>query len=128
MEEIRAQAVTKLGELQKVVPKSYSAMELHPRRAMLGRIERQERRRYYEEVQKRKVKLKKDIVDIDKYLASVKARDEFFASLPPVENGIEPMGLPFQAPELLPAPKIVFGPRPMFRPTRFEIHRRRGRL
>lgn len=129
MEQIRAQAVSRLGELQKIKPKTYTALELHPRRQMLGRVERQERRRYHEEVRKKKLKYKKDISDIDKYLQSVEARDEFLANLPPVENEKFPTMpvLPIQAPAILPAPNIVFGQRPMMRETRLKRHQRRGR-
>ena len=127
--EQRVQAVSRLGELQKVKPKVYTAMDLHPKRQMLARVERKERRSFQQAVQKRKVKLKKDISDIDKYLASVDARDEFFANLPPVENGKFPTMpvLPIQAPAILPAPNIVFGKRPMMRETRLKRHQRRGR-
>lgn len=120
--EQRAQAVSRLGELQRVKPKPYTALELHPKRQMLGRVQRQEQKRFEQRVQKRKVKLKKDISDIDKYLASVEAREDFFARLPELPNEKEIL-----APAVLSAPTIVFGPRPMFRPTRLERYKRRGR-
>lgn len=104
----RAQAVTRLDELQKVKPKVYTASELHPRqKQMLARVGRKEEQRFQQRVQKRKLKLKKDISDIDRYLQSVETGDEF--------------------PEVLPAPTIVFGPRPIMRQTRIKRHKRGGR-
>lgn len=130
MEQIRAQAVSRLGELQKVKPKEYTALELHPRqKQMLSRVQRKEEQQFQQRVQKRKVKLKKDILDIDKYLQSVDARNDFLASLPSAENGEFPTTpvLPIQAPAILPAPTIVFGQRPMMRHTRMQRYKQRGR-
>ncbi len=125
--EKRAQAVSRLGELQKVKPKVYTALELHPKRQMLSRVQRKEQQQFQQRVQKRKIKLKKDISDIDKYLQSVEARNDFLASLPP--NGKFPTMpvLPIQAPAILPSPTIVFGPRPMMRETRLKRYKRGGR-
>ncbi len=121
MEKIRTQAVTRLGELQKIKPKVYTALELHPRRAMLERVGRQEQKEFQQRVQKRKLKLKKDISDIDKYLQSVEARDEFFARLPELPNEKE---LPF--PTILPAPTIIFGKKPILKQTRVKRYKHRG--
>ena len=130
MEIIRAEAVTRLGELQEIKPKVYTSLELHPRRQMISRVQRQEQRKFEQAVQTRKVKLKKDISDIDKYLASVEAREEFFACLPPVVNGVLPI-IPATlslAPVILPAPRIVFGSRPMLRQTRMHRYKRGRRF
>ena len=103
---------------------------------MLSRVQRQEQQRFEQRVQKRKVKLKKDISDIDQYLASVKDREDFFASLPSVKNDVllrvpaaissAPTILPV-APAILPAPGIVFGERPMLRQTRMHRYKQRWR-
>ena len=124
IKEQRAQAVTKLKELQEIKPKIYTAMELHPRRQMLARVQRQEQRRYHEEVGKQKLKFKKDISDMDKYLASVKEYDKYMMKLPK-QNGDVPMMLP--VPVILPAPTIVFGKRPMLKETKIKRYKRRGR-
>ncbi len=119
MEIIRAQAVTRLGELQKIKPKVYTAMELHQRRQMISRVQRQEQRRYHQETQKRKLKLKKDIKDIDFYLASTSAqRTEPITSTMTISA----------VPKVIPIPTIVFGPKPILRKTRLERYKKKGRF
>ena len=127
MEEIREIAVTKLGELQKIKPKPYTALELRGRKPMLGRVERQERKAYHQRVQKQKIKLKKDISDIDVYQTSVAARKDYLVNLPK-KNGVILMQLNSTIPTVLPAPTIVFGKKPMLKETRLQRHKRRGRF
>ena len=130
----RAIAVTKLGELQKIKPKHYTAMELHPKRAMFGRVQRKEHMRFQERVKERKLKLKKDISDIDKYLASVSTYDDYLTTLPGNNgNDVTSITLPSKislptAPVILPSPVIVFGKKPMMRETRLRRYKKRGRF
>ena len=104
MEKIRTEAVTRLGELQKIKQRPFTTMELHPQRQMLGRVQRQEQKRHFQEVEKRKVKLKKDISDIDKYLASVAEYDAYIASMPKSKNDKLSKVI---SPIVLPAPTII---------------------
>ncbi len=134
MEEIteqRAIAVTKLGELQKIKSKPYTALGLRGRRPMLGRVQRQEQLRYHQSIKERKAKLKKGIADIDLYLASVATHEEYLARLPKKdENEMGLMGTPSVvpiAPTVLSAPVIVFGKKPMLKETRLKRYERRGR-
>ena len=122
MEEIRARAVTKLGELKEIKPKQYTAMELHRRRPLLSRVRRKEQRRFQQEVQERKVKLKKDITRIDAYLSSVRSQREYFERQP--KNGEIGLNIMQSAPVVLPAPVIVFGKKPMLKKTRLERYKR----
>ena len=126
--EQRAIAVTKLGELQKIKPKHYTMGELHPKRAMLGRVQRKEYVRFQERVKERKLKLKKDISDIDKYLASVSTYDDYLTTLSRNNgNDVTSITLPSKIP-LPTAPVIVFGKKPMMRETRIRRYKKRGRF
>ncbi len=122
MEEIRAKAVTKLGELQKIKRRNYTAMELHQKRPLLERVQRQEQRRHHRRIQERKVKLKKDITRIDAYLSSVRSQREYFERQP--KNGEIGLNIMQSAPVVLPAPVIVFGKKPMLKKTRLERYKR----
>lgn len=137
MEQKRAQAVRKLGELKMIQPTKYSARDLHSNRPMLSRVQRQEHRRYAEKVKAQKLKLKKDIFNIDKYLQSVDKYEkylvkkaEFEANLP-TQDPLEPIKKVsvFTTPEpiRLPTPSIVFGRRPILKKTRLHGYKRRGR-
>ena len=122
MEEIRARAVTKLKELKEIKPKQYTAMELHRRRPLLERVQRQEQRRHHRRIQERKVKLKKDITRIDAYLSSVRSQREYFERQP--KNGEIGLNIMQSAPVVLPAPVIVFGKKPMLKKTRLRRYKR----
>ncbi len=127
MEEIRAQAVTKLGELQKIKPKIYTARELHPRKLMLSRVQRQEQKRYYGEVQRQKVKLTKDISDIDKYLESKSEHDAYMTSRTKGQKGKGKLKK-FVSPIVSEAPTIVFRKKPVLKKTRLKRYQRGGRF
>ena len=132
IKEMRTQAVSKLTELGKIKKPVYSARDLHQKRAMLSRVQRQEQRRYTRQVMARKVKLRKDIIDIDKYLQSVSDYDVYLAGLPKGQtkdkgkNGIKAVSLP-TAPEILPVPTIVFGKKPVLKRTRLYGYKRIGK-
>lgn len=132
IKEMRTQAVSKLTELGKIKKPVYSARDLHQKRAMLSRVQRQEQRRYMRQVMTRKVKLRKDIVDIDKYLQSVSDYDAYLAGLPKGrikdkgKNSIKAVSLP-TAPEILPAPNIVFGKRLVVGGTRLPRYAQRAK-
>ena len=142
IEEQRALAVSKLAELNKIKKPSYSARELHQNRAMLGRVQRQEQRRHMGQVITQKVKLQKDISDIDLYLQSVSDYDSYLASLPVQNNSLPVRGvsvftstvrtvptvptIPI-APTVLPAPSIIFGPKPVLTKTRLPRYQRRSK-
>ena len=123
---LRAQAVVKLGELGKIKKPTYSARDLHGKRQMLARVQRQERRRYTERVVKQKQKLIKDISDIDRYLQSVEDSQSYTTSIPANGNSKIPL-IQSITPVVLPAPVIVFGKKPVLKMTRLSRHQRRGR-
>ncbi len=138
MEEIRKQAVERLGELQKIKPRQYTAMELRPGRQMLGRVQRKEQVGYYQRVQEQKAKLRKDIAKIDAYSESVRAQDKYLAKLPKKpkrgkqgkkgKGYVEVLSKRISiAPVVLPAPTIVFGRKPKLRKTRLQRSKRRRR-
>jgi len=124
IEQKRAQVVSKLGELKQLTFQRPTAQDLHSRRPMLMRVQRQEQRRHKIAVMQQKKKLTKDISDIDKYLKSVKDYEAYLASLQkPVNGGLTPSILPI----VLPAPNIVFGGKPILKRTRLSRYKRRGR-
>jgi len=133
IEETRVQAVNKLAELSKIKSPRYSAKDLHSKRQMLGRVQRQERRRYIGKVTAQKVKLTKDIADIDRYLQSVEDYNVYIASIPPTP--IHRKGFSIQsvslvtpvAPVVLPTPTVVIGKKPVLRRTRLPRDRSRRR-
>jgi hypothetical protein len=117
MEQKRQEAVQKLGELKKIKFIKPTARELHSIRPMLSRVKRQEMKRYESVVKRQKVKLTKDVSDIDKYLQSVSDYEAYMAS-----NGIGP------APVVLPKPNVIVGIKPILKKTRlprYKIHRKR---
>jgi len=120
MEKIKEQAVTRLRDLNEIKPKIYTALELHPQRQMLGRVQRREEVRYLQGIQKQKVKLQEDIAKIDAYLGSVRMQEEYRARRGNGRNG--------SIPKVLPAPNIVFGPKPRMVETRLTRERRRGKF
>ena len=111
--EQRAEAVRRIKELQKIKPKVYTASELHQRRQMMGRVQRQEQKRYHQAVREQKLKLRKDVTDIDFYLKSLPK---------------EPKGQVFAIQSVVPAPQIVFGKKPKLRETRIRRYKRGGRF
>jgi len=136
IEEQRALAVSKLAELNKIKSPTFSVRELHQRRAMLGRVQRQEQRRHMGQVITQKVKLQKDISDIDLYLQSVSDYDSYLASLPVQEpllpvRGVSVFTSTIQTtpivPTVLPAPNIIFGPKPVLTETRLPRYQRRSK-
>ena len=133
IEKMRTQVVSKLTELDKIKSPVYSARDLHQKRAMLSRVQRQEQRRYTKQVMAQKVKLRKDMVDIDKYLQSVSNYDSYLASLPkgPGKDKKDVKGAPSLittvAPEVLSAPKIVFGKKPILKRVRLHGYKRRSK-
>jgi len=128
MEKIREKVVQRIKEINEVKPKIYTALELHPKRQMLSRVQRKEETRYHQDVQKQRVKLQKDISDIDTYLGKVRMQKEQCTRMFNGENVI-PQSIPTVLPaQVLPAPNIVFGPRPRRVETRLSRQRRRGRF
>lgn len=127
----RAEAVTKLGELNKITPPRYSARDLRPRvRPMLQRVGRIESRRYQANVMVQKKKLTKDIQDIDIYLQSVQdyevieekkgkkgKKDKGTTLFTTVEEPVAPV-----------TPVITFGSKPVLRKTRIKRHTQRKRF
>lgn len=117
MEQKRKEAIQRLGELSKVKFVKPTARELHSIRPMLSRVKRQEIKRYESIVKRQKVKLTKDISDIDKYLQSVGDYEAYLAS-----NGIGP------APVVLPKLSVFIGIKPKFKKTRLPRYKiKRGR-
>ena len=110
IEQTRIEAVSRLAELNRIQPMRYSAMDLHSKRPLLSRVQRQEDRRFIEKVKLQKKKLTKDISDIDKYLLSLKEVDE--------------KSLLFQP---IPMLNITFKQKPVLKRTRLAIHTRGGR-
>ena len=135
IEETRAQAVSKLGELRKIQGLRYSARDLHSRRPMLARVQRKEQRRYLGQVTTQKAKLKKDISDIDRYLQSVEDYNIYLAGLKKPKKGEENGGMEIQSvssmtltePVVLPIPSIVIGSKPFLKKTRVQRYKRRGK-
>ena len=97
MKQKKVEVARRLRELNKVSFVKPTAMELRSSRPMLARVERQEQRRYLEAVNKQKAKLKLDLQKVDKYLESVKAKQDYLmrapvvlpkpVSIPPIVNG-----------------------------------------
>lgn len=112
MEKIRKKIIKKISELNEIKPRVYTALELHPKRQMMGRVQRREEMIYAKELQEQKVKLKKDILNIDAYLARSPGRSG--------EHRKNSM--------VLPKPTIVFGPKLRMVETRLHRQRRRGRF
>ena len=110
MEQKKQEILQRIGELNKVNFFKPTARELHSGNAMLGRVQRQERRRYEEAVKRQKEQLIKQISEIDRYLQSVKDYDIYMASLP-----IGPM---ITAPTILSQPNIIIGKKPILVKTR----------
>ena len=133
IEETRAQAVSKLGELRKIQRPRYSARELHSRRPMLARVQRKEQRRYLGQVVAQRKKLTKDISDIDRYLQSVEDYNTYLASIPsePIEEGaMSVQSVPSTTPTepvVLPTPTIIFGSKPLLKKTRVQRYKRRSK-
>ena len=72
MLETREKVVSQLSELKTVRFHKPTARELHSQRNhLVQRVGRQENRRYREQVEKQKVKLKDDLRRIDEYLLSL---------------------------------------------------------
>jgi len=126
IQETRAEAVTRLGELNKITPPTYSARDLRPRggRHMLQRVGRIEDRRHQVNVMAQKKKLTKDIQDIDLYLQSVQDYETSTPSFP-----ISPITSTTLFTTVAPvAPVITFGQKPILGKTRIKRHTQRRRF
>lgn len=109
MEQTRQEAVKMLGELKQVKFAEPTARELHssrPGRSRqgLGRVHRQEMKRYKLGIERKKRKLVKDIADIDKYLQSVEEST------------------------VLPVPIIALGKKPVLKKTKLPRYTQRRRF
>lgn len=98
IEEQRAAAVSKLAELSEIKKPIYSARELRQQRGMLARVQRKERKRHMERVETQKIKLRKDITDIDRYLQGLNDR-----------------------------PTVIFGPKPLLKKSRLKRYKRKSK-
>jgi len=66
--KVKEKIKVRLSELNGIAPQKYSAMELHSQRGhLLERVQRQENRRYYKNVDLRKKKLNEDLAKIQTY-------------------------------------------------------------
>ncbi len=115
IEEKRAQAVSKLGELKEIIFARPTAQDLHSVRPMLARVQRQEQRRHKVAIISQKKKLKKDISNIDIYLKSVADYETYLAG----NSGEEP--------SVLSLPSVVFGKRPVLKKTKLSKYKRRSK-
>ena len=122
----RAEAVTRLGELNKITPPKYSARDLHLKRGgrqMIQRTGRKADTRHQVNVMAQKKKLIKDIKDIDIYLQSVK---DYEASIPTIPSfPVSPTTVTSVVPV---APVITFGLKPVLRKTRIKRYTQRRRF
>jgi len=66
MEMNKLEVSKRLGELNKIKPKEFSAMELHGNRPLLRRVERKEEKNYLSQVNKQKRVLTKEMERIGK--------------------------------------------------------------
>lgn len=139
MEQKRQRAVEMLSELKKVKFTEPTARELHSKRSGLSRVYRQEMKRYKLGIERKKVKLTKDISDIDRYLQSVRDHEAYLASLPKKpkklkRRGVSQSQMPsqreslIQAPVVLSVPTIVLGRKPVLKKTRLSRYTQRRRL
>ena len=125
MEQKRQEAVEMLSVLKKVKFTEPTAQELHSSRTGraglsssrhgLGRVRRQEMKRYKMGIERKKAKLTKDISDIDRYLQSVSDYEAY-------------QGKPKHAPVVLPTPIIVLGKKPVLKKTRLPRYTQRKRF
>jgi len=127
MEELRAQAISKLGVLNNIKKQTYSARDLHLKKAMLSRVQRQEQKRYEREVNLQKLKLKKDIENIDQYLKSVNDNNLYLANLPEQKTLPEQLHTLDTESLILPIPNVVFGKKPILRRARLQRYKRRSK-
>jgi len=126
MEEIRAQVVSRLGELRSIgIPKP-TASSLREG-GNLGRIHRRELKKYQMDINRQDVRLTKRLSEIDKYLQSVSDYEDYVASssVSPLvsfstRNGTEPVPASVPAPVVLPKPVVVIGLKPAFKKTKFS--------
>ena len=93
METKKQEIMKRLGELKSVTFRGPTAMELRSPRPLLSRVQRQEDRRYKENIERQKAKLKSDLKRVESYTASVKAQESYLANTPLV----------------LPKPKVIMG-------------------
>ena len=129
MEQKRAKAVKMLSDLKSVKFTEPTARELHAKRAGIGRVHRQEMRRYKLGIERKKAKLTKDISEIDKYLQSVSDYESYMASLPKKPKGGRGRSpSPMQAPSLLSEPDITIGKKPVLKKTRLPRYTQRRRF
>jgi len=98
MEEIKERINLNLSTLNKVVPKRYTAMELHSNNGhLLNRVQRKENKRYYKNVDLRKKKLNEDLAKIQTYYDALAVE-------------VERRALPLEEPTLLVRSTVLSAP------------------
>ncbi len=98
MEEIKERINLNLSTLNKVVPKRYTAMELHSHNGhLLNRVQRKENKRYYKNVDLRKKKLNEDLAKIQTYYDALAVE-------------VERRALPLEEPTLLVRSTVLSAP------------------
>ena len=98
MEEIKERINLNLSTLNKVVPKRYTAMELHSNNGhLLNRVQRKENKRYYKNVDLRKKKLNEDLAKIQTYYDALDVE-------------VERRALPLEEPTLLVRSTVLSAP------------------
>ena len=134
MEIIRETINSNLAKLNKVVPKKYTARELHSQRSpLVQRAQRQENRRYMQNVQKRKIKLGGDLKKIEDYYAALAAEEtrrtllvDSFKIVPSINYTSIPTFLPIET--VIPKPIITLKENPQNVLTRRESNKRLRRI
>ena len=98
MELIKEKINLNLSTLNKVVPKRYTAMELHSNNGhLLNRVQRKENKRYYKNVDLRKKKLNEDLAKIQTYYDALDVE-------------VERRALPLEEPTLLVRSTVLSAP------------------
>ena len=98
MELIKEKINLNLSTLNKVVPKRYTARELHSHNGhLLNRVQRKENKRYYKNVDLRKKKLNEDLAKIQTYYDALAVE-------------VERRALPLEEPTLLVRSTVLSAP------------------
>ena len=123
MLQTKENVVERINTLKAVKFLNPTKEELHSSRTMLSRAQRKERERYKEAVMKQRVKLNRDLSNINNYLKSV---DSYNAYLQKVSVSTNPELLG-PAPTVFSRPNVVIGRVPMRRVVRMPRRRSRRR-
>lgn len=151
MERKKQEILTRLKQLKEVSFVKPTAMDLHGKRAMLSRVQRQEQKRYKTSIENQKAKLLFDLKRVESYLEGLKRRNDYLAGSPIVlpkpkdysEQRIGGKNLQGsmdyreslrkqesylkKAPEVSVQPTVVMRSRPVLRRTRLSRYERRRR-